>query len=203
MEGIRGMKPRIARDGVLKIRVYGEPQPVPKKHVAKVGNRLIPVDTDFQTRKNPVTGKIEKYNHGYKKRWQDHVRKTVLAFMAREALDPYPKNHPIALGTLFFITRAATNKLPFPSQAPDFDNYAYAIWNCLKRTPAKRGRPGRYSDGILFYDDDQIVWHLEPSGKLWATDDEPAGVLISVCDLNQMRYVVRDYLQVKELPLTV
>jgi len=205
------IKPRIAKDGILKIRVYGEPQPVPKTHTAivKRGGKtlLMPVSTDYRTRTNPITGQVEKYAHGYKKKWQVHVQKTVLAYMARSALDPFPKNHPILLGLLFFLTRPPSNKRPFPSQAPDYDNYAYAIWNCLKRTPAKTKNnvrvEGRFSDGVLFYDDDQIIGSLVPSFKLWATEADPPGVLISVCDLNQMRHAVRDYMQESELPLTV
>jgi len=195
----------MAKDGLHQIRIYGEPQPAPKKDVAVIQRpgqkpRLVPVDHDYRTRKNPNTGKIEKYDHGYKRRWIEHVRNNVLAWMAERKVEPFEKNHPIGLGIVVFRNKAETNKLPVPSLAPDEDNYSYAIRNALKRTPAisklvkelnpSTGRierrrvrvEGPHPKGVLYYEDDQIVMTLHPSAKIWATKDEPPGVLITFAD---------------------
>lgn len=163
------------------IRVFGEPRPFPKKETGKHG---IPFDQDYRTKKCPVTGKLIKYDKGYKRRWMTLVTNTVLNHMAKHRLRPFPKNHPVAMSCLFFITKAPSCKLELPSQAPDFDNFAYAIWNAIKRSPSKKiGRirvPGRYPNGVLVYEDDQIIWTLEGNGVLWATEGHPPGVIIRV-----------------------
>ena len=173
---------------LIRIRVLGEPQPFPKKDVAMVGKRLVPVDHDYRERTNPHTRKIEKYDRGYKRRWMELCRTTALAVMRAQGRQPFPKNHPVAMGCLFFLTRAKSCKLPFPSQAPDQDNLEYAIRNALKRTPRHKGRDGPYPKGICFYDDDQIVWRALPDGMLWARPGNPPGVLITIYDFAQYPY---------------
>lgn len=171
------------KPGWYQIRVYGEPQPFPKKDVAMVGKRMIPVDKDYRTRKNPITGKTEKYDRGYKRRWMEKVTRTVWSWMDKRGMEPYRPNHPIALGCLFFLTQPPSNRLQVPSQDPDLDNFEYAIWNALKRTPKKKGRDGAYPNGVLFYDDNQIISRVLPCAKLWATSECPPGVLITVVDV--------------------
>ncbi len=170
----------------MQIRIVGDPQPMAKKQVGR--RRLkdgsfqvtVPFDQDYRTRKNPITGKVERFNQGYKKRWVRIVQANVLEFMRAHRLKPFPKAHPIALGVLLFMPQAKSNKSLLPAITPDFDNMKYPIWNGLKRTPDKKGRPGPYPDGILFYDDDQIVWTLQPDGMLWAMESCPPGVLITI-----------------------
>lgn len=176
----------------LQIRVYGEPQPFPKTHTAAIERpgqmaRLVPVATDYRTRTNPHTGKKEKYDRGYKRRWMKLVTETVDRYMFDHNFEPFPMNHPIAMSCLFFLTKAPRCKLLYPSQTPDEDNLIYAVRNALKRTPAKKGKPGRYPNGVLFYDDDQIIWRVGAEGKVWATEDNSPGVLITVQDALQLR----------------
>lgn len=172
--------------GKLTIRVYGEPRPFPKK---KIGFRhdeergLVPtmINDDARMRRDPVTGKIHKCDRGYKKRWLKQVARSVSACMAMKHLDPFPKNHPIAIGCLFFVTKSKSCQLTYPSQAPDLDNFEYGIWNILKRTAR-----GPHPEGILFYEDDQIVWRLAPSGLLWADYNRPPGVIITVQSVHEI-----------------
>lgn len=182
----------------IQIRVFGQAQPFPKTHTAKIKRPgmdpiLRPVDTDYRTRTNPHTGKVEKYDRGYKRKWMTLVTKTVDEYMFEHDLTPFPKNHPIAMGCLFFLTKAPRCKLIYPSQVPDEDNFLYAVRNALKRTPEKKGKPGRYPQGVLFYDDDQIVWHVGPEGKVWATNNNPPGVLITVQDALQIRAEIAEW----------
>lgn len=174
-------------DAPLQIRVYGEPQPFPKKEAVASGDykrtgRIIFAAKDYRVRINPVTGKKEKYDHGHKRRWMDQVARSVAGDLWDRQLTPFPKNHPVAMGCLFFLSKAPACKLLFPSQDPDYDNLEYAIFNALKRTPAKKGKSGKHPNGILFYEDNQVVWRLQPSGKLWTTQDISPGVLITVQD---------------------
>jgi len=142
---------------------------------------------------NPITRKVEKYDKGYKKRWVRFVQAGVLEFMRSRGLRPFPKNHPIAMGVLVFMPKAKSNKLLMPSISPDLDNMKYPIPNALKRTTKKKGRPGPYPDGILFYEDDQIVWTLQPDGMLWATESCPPGVLITVQSALLMKDKILQY----------
>ena len=183
-------KPRTAhwlKDEPIQIRDYGEPQPFPKTHTAVIErpgqqSRLVPVATDYRTRTNPYTHQTEKYDRGYKRAWMKLVTQTVHRYLVDRDLEPFPKNHPIAMGCLFFLTKSPSCKLLYPSQPPDEDNLIYAVRNALKRTPEKKGRPGRYPHGVLFDDDDQIMWHIGPEGMVWATEKYPPGVLITVQD---------------------
>jgi len=197
--------------GLWVIRVFGEPQPEPKKQVGinaadlkKLKSlrggiinipRLIPIDIDYRTRKNKITGKTEKYDKGYKKKWFLHVRNTVLCYMVRHGLKPYTKNHPLCTGYLFFRTKPKSCKLPYPSQRPDFDNYEYYVTNALKRTREKKIRgimtPGEYPDGVAFWDDDEPVWNL-PAGVMWATEENPPGVIILIQDAMKVRNEIDD-----------
>ena len=145
--------------------------------------QLMPVDRDYRIRRNPVTGKKEKYDKGYKRRWMRHVRDMVAKAMIHYGLEPFPQNHPVAMGCLFYLTKAKSNKLSFPSQAPDLDNLSYAIWNALQRQPIDKDANDRFAlTGVLYYDDCQIVAHLMPAGKVWTNEDNPPGVLITVQD---------------------
>lgn len=193
-------------DVPIQIRVYGEPQPFPKTHTAEIerpGQKslLVPVATDYRVRKNPFTGKPEKYDRGYKRRWMKLVTETVDRFMFDQNIQPFPKNHPVAMSCLFFLTKAPSCKLLYPSQIPDEDNLVYAVRNALKRTQSKKGRPGRYPKGVLYYEDDQIIWRVGPEGKLWATEKEPPGVLITVQDALQLRHEIDEWQPVAQTAL--
>ena len=191
------------RDEPLQIRVYGEPQPFPKKEAVASGDykrtgRIIFAAKDYRVRKNPVTGKPEKYDRGYKRRWMDQVARSVAGVLWDHNLTPFPKNHPVAMGCLFFLSKVPSCKLLLPSQDPDYDNLEYAVWNALKRTPAKKGKPGKHPNGILFYEDNQVVWRLQPSGKLWATQDIFPGVLITVQDAMYLQDEIERCRKVRE-----
>lgn len=177
----------------VQIRVYGEPQPAPKKDLCLSGKVPRVMNLDYRTKTDPITGQKIKYLHGYKRRWLEHVRRSVLVFMAKHSLSPYPKREPIAIGCLFFLTQVDSNTKIFPAQPPDEDNFDYAIKNALKRTPKKKGQPGPFPNGVLYYDDDQIVWRLQPAGKLWATEENPPGVLITVAKLTDIHEELREY----------
>ena len=131
--------------------VPGEPQPAAKKHVASVRGkdgreRLIPVDTDYRTKPDPSgaidpkTGRVRliKYYRGYKANWVKRVASEARLYMVRNRIEPFPQSHPIAMGCLFYLTRAKSNNRILPSQTPDWDNLEYAIRNALKRKPAKK-----------------------------------------------------------------
>jgi len=189
------------QDGVYRIWVPGIPAPYPKKDVGIIGyggkcracgkpktQRLLPVDKDYRTRKDPITGKTQKWDKGYKRRWMALVKSTVSSYMSRHCLDPFPAKHPVAMGTLFFMPQAKGNKLPYPSQKPDLDNLRYSIWNALgKDSKSKKRADGIMIDnGTLYYDDSQIVWTLSPDGMLWASDRFPSGVLITACSADRV-----------------
>ncbi len=193
---------RYPKNGPFTIRVYGDPQPFPKKEMIKLpGGRWIPGDCDYRTRKNPVSNQTEKYDKGYKRRWMSHVGGEVLSWMNSHAYDPFPQNHPVAMGLCFYLPKAQSNKLEFPSQAPDEDNYLYAVRNALKRTPAKKGREGKFPDGILYYDDDQVVWQLQPAGTVWATEQEAPGLLITFQCAVEIGDTIRKLTNTEELRL--
>lgn len=187
-----------------EFRIEGEPRPWPKDNARIVFPRgggkpfLQSYLRDYRTRKNPTTGDIEAYDHGYMMKWYELVRSTVLTEMKLRDFEPFPKKHPLGLGCLFFITRSKSCKLFLPSQVPDEDNLDYGIRNILKRTPAKTKHGARiegpYPDGVLFYDDDQIVWREWPAGMLWATPEQPPGVIITVQDLADDKCESRQYI---------
>lgn len=190
-------------DRPFQIRVYGEPQPFPKKEVAVVklasGNvKLVPVDRDYRTRTDPHTHKLVKYEKGYKRRWMKRVRNEVATAMLEAGLEPFPKNHPVAMGCLFYLTKAKSNKLALPSQTPDLDNLSYAIWNALERQPVDEHANDRFAlTGVLYYNDSQVVWQLPPAGKLWATEHELPGVLITVQDAFHLQRWSRTFDEIK------
>lgn len=175
-------------------RVDGEPLPFPKKEIgvhkkrqgAEIVTRAVMIDRDVKRHKDPVTGELVVVSRGDKARWVNLVRDTAAQYMRDYGLKPFPQNHPIAMGCLFFVTKAKSCELEFPSIAPDLDNLEYSIWNALKHTPKVRRHgqqfPGRYLSGICFYDDCQIVWRLHPSGVLWADKDNPPGVIVMIKD---------------------
>lgn len=180
-----------------QIWVPGEPQPFPKKELAPMIVRYPlndpsqwkavarPIDRDYRTRKNRLTGKTEKFDKGHKRAWMDHVADVAHAWMEQRGWQAYPAGFPVAMGCLFFLTRAESNNTLLPAQVPDEDNLLYAVRNALKSTrPRGKGsnNPGPYPDGILFRDDDQIVAQVGPVGKRWADDAFPPGVLISFAD---------------------
>lgn len=194
----------IADDGLIQFRIFGEPMPMPKKEFGEFeyfdratgqkrkGRSMMTRDH----REHRVDAKtVIKYDYGHKQRWADWVIHCVAWGMIDNEIKPFEKNQPLAWSSLFYFTRAEGNKSLLPAQPPDHDNFDYFIRNALKRTPAKlkrsRGQKvrveGKYPNGILFYEDDQICYHLEPHGKAWATEDEPSGVLIQVMDAYKLR----------------
>jgi hypothetical protein len=178
----------------ISFRVYGEPLPFPKKEIGmrrkrvngKIETRPFILAHDEKRHKDPITGELIVVSRGDKARWVALVKETALKWMEERDRKPFPRHYPIAMGCLFFLTRAKSCKLEQPSIDPDLDNLEYSIWNALKRSPTTRRRgvaiPGRYPDGICFYDDGQIVSRLGPQGKRWADKDNPPGVLISIAD---------------------
>lgn len=185
--------------GEMIFRIYGEPRAFPKKKIGftKRGRVKVPtiIDDDYRIRTDPATRRKVKYDKGYKKRWAMHVQGVVLEQMRELNLKPFPKSHPVAMGLLFFITKPKSNKMPYPSKI-DEDNYEYAIWNALKRTPdqtvGKHKVPGRYPEGILYYDDDQIKWRLSPSGVVWADKYNPPGLIIQIRDIFTMESFIQN-----------
>ena len=196
--------------GIKFFRVFGEPQPMPKKEIAIVNKRLMPIDRDYRTVTVPGRPKPFKWDIGYMKRWQEHVRRTVLDLMDFYHVLRYPPNFPISMGMLFYLTKPASSKHWLPSVKPDEDNLGYAVTNILKMTPGvtrqyengqKYTLPGPFPDGILYFDDNQVCWHTEYHGKVWATADEPAGVLITVQDCQVIRDRIFNLTDPKRLTL--
>lgn len=183
----------------IRIRVYGVPCPFPKKIMGVVNGKPRMVDRDYRTRKNPITGETEKYDRGYMRRWMDHIVRTTLIYMKKNNVPRYPAKTALALGCIFYIKKAPSNKQWIPVQKPDMDNFVYAVWNALGNTRT-RTRPGKYPDGVLYYDDSQIKWRL-PEGEVWATKKEPPGVLISVCDALEIREEIESLSNTGELRL--
>ena len=191
-----------ATEGPVEFRVFGIPRQWPKenstttidKNTSRVVGRRV-FHRDYRTRKNPITGKVEKYDHGYLKKWRDIVQDQIHRQMQALGLKPFPKNHPLAIGILIFKPKPKSCKLELPSQMPDMDNYEYAINNALKSTRTKKG-PGLFPDGVLFYDDDCPVWILDPTGKVWATKEHPPGALITIQDAWHLRGKISDRLKI-------
>ena len=108
----------MANTGDMMIRVYGEPRPWPKKLARsfKRGNKTInkTFNDDFRTKqvKQP-DGSIKKktFDRGYKMQWFNHVRDNVLIWMEQNGRQPFERHHPIALGCLFFVTKAKSSQL--------------------------------------------------------------------------------------------
>ncbi len=183
------------RSGDMVIRVYGTARPWPKVQTGykeRKGKIVpIPLKKDFRTRTvtDPWTGEksTQRHDRGYKMRWFEHVRENVLIWMREHERQPFERNHPVAIGCLFFVQKPKSSQLPYPTCTPDLDNYRYGIPNMLKRTPdIKRGVvPGPYPEGVAFYDDDQVIWAASPDGMLWASQANPPGVLITIIDLIQ------------------
>ncbi len=84
----------------------------------------------------------------------------------------FPQNHPVAMGCVFYVTKSPSCKLLLPSQKPDWDNYEYAIRNALI--------------GVCYHDDNQPTWRLLPDGVLWATADDPPGVMVQIADAHTL-----------------
>jgi hypothetical protein len=135
---------------LIRIRVYGKPEPFAKLLRGKYSNIFA---------RDPG---------GRKKAWMKLVAMTGLVYMRGYGLEPFPQHHSVAMGCLIFLPKARSCKLPYPSQRPDLDNLKYAIWNALK--------------GVAYYDDDQVIYTAQPDGEVWATPDEPPGVLITMFD---------------------
>ena len=199
-------------DSPVMFRVLGEPRPAPKMDIVPIqrwvnrgGNRKkvsmstnMPHDYRERTVYHPISGKPmkngngktikEKYDEGYHARWFRIVQDAVSSQMARLGLDPFPPNHPIALGVMVWRTKPDGNHNLLPSVTPDDDNFRYYIHNALKKT--NKDSDFHRPDGILYHDDNCTVFRPFPEGKFWATEQEPPGCLITVQDamylLNEM-----------------
>jgi hypothetical protein len=77
----------------------------------------------------------------------------------------------------------------------------YAIRNALKRTKVKKGKPGPYPDGVLFWDDDQVVWRAGSEGMVWATEQHPPGVLITVQSALELKDKIEKWQPLKQTVL--
>lgn len=155
----------------IRFRVHGEPQPWPKKEnqvipagrdprTGRMKFRVKTFERDYHTRKNPITGKTEKYGYGYIARY-----KRELVAAAKEAMagrPPFGKAVPLYLLKTFWRTRPKSNRSRFPVTTPDVDNYGYLVHNVL--------------EGVCYANDSQITDSTEL--KRWADDDNPPGVLI-------------------------
>lgn len=199
-------------DGIQFFRVFGEPMQEAKKDVAmiKMGGkmRLVPVDKDYRVVSDPDNpDKPFKYDIGFMHRWKVHVTMTVIELMRIHGVPRFSKNHPIAMGLLFYRTKPKSNDLWLPAVTPDEDNYAYAVKNALKMTPGRMlgdtRIPGPYPDGVLYFDDNQICWHTPWDGKVWADESEPPGVLISVQDCRDIKNQIWEKAYPNRLTLTL
>ena len=192
------MAARAIPAGIHQVRIFGTPQPVAKDEMVVCKSRdgrytLHLIKRDYRVRTCKITGQKLKYDRGHKQAWMNLIRLDVWRYLENLKLRPFPKNHPVAWGTIFFLPKAKSNKLIVPSQPPDDDNFDYAVRNALKRTPAKRGRPGPYPDGTLYYEDDQITWRPWPGGLIWATDEHPPGLLITFGNLDDIHELMGEY----------
>jgi hypothetical protein len=191
-------------DSPVSFRVLGEPRPAPKMDIVPIQRwvgqgahrRKVSMSTnmahDYRERTvcHPISGKPtrngrgkiirEKYDEGYHARWFRTVQDAVSSQMARMGLDPFPANHPIALGVMVWRTKPEGNDKLLPTVVPDDDNYRYYIHNALKK-PGKDSA-FQYPEGLLYYDDNCAVYRPFPEGKFWATEQEPPGCLITVQD---------------------
>ena len=178
-------------DGLIIFRIYGVPQPYPKKDLVPTARGVRPMDRDYRTRKNPNGGKPVKFDFGYKRRWYDHVRREVAGAMVALGLRTFPKDHPITWDSITFRPHDMRQDLEDPTCTPDEDNYDYGLRNCLKvaddHDRQSRVWAARYPAGILFYDDSQIVWGDNGHGKVWVTDLWAPGCLILVQDFKLVR----------------
>lgn len=158
---------------MIEFYVAGEPQPFPKKEYAilytKEKRPFVQVyNRDYRTRKNPDTGKVEKYDKGYIQRWTDQVKQVAELAMKGESIIVKPL--PVEIETWVWRTRADSNKTPFPTGPPDLDNFTYLPHNAL--------------EGICYENDSQITDQHEH--KRWADDDNPAGMVVKIrCPVEQ------------------
>lgn len=181
----------INRQGVSIFRIFGEPQPMPKENasarVDRFGNAHISLhNRDYRTKKvgEKADGSaiLKRFDTGYMARWQDEVRRQVFQQMAGSA--PFPKGMPLAIGILIIRTKPKSNDTIFPVGPPDIDNFDEAIFNALK-APAPQSKKlaavrAKWPNGVLFYDDAQIVERLLPSGKIWAVGPVHPGAIIQI-----------------------
>ncbi len=161
------------KDDIIRFRVDWEPEPWPKKEhqvipggrdprTGRMKHRVKTFERDYHTRKNPITGKTEKYGRGYIARYKREL--IAAAKQAMAGRPPFPRSVPLFLCAYFWRTRPKSNRSEYPVTAPDADNYGYLIHNVL--------------EGICYQNDAQITDPV--SRKRWADDDNPPGVLVAL-----------------------
>lgn len=136
----------------------GEPQPNPKIEINPKSRCVY--ERDYRTRTNPITGQVEKYDRGHKARWRSQV---VEAWKAL-GVPKFEKHVPLCVIWEFYLTKAKSCKLPFPTGTPDRSNLYYGLENALQ--------------GVAYYNDSQIV--AGSQNKFWATEANPPGVHIRI-----------------------
>jgi len=77
---------------------------------------------------------------------------------------PVPFECALSVRMEFFMSKAVSNKKPYPTQSPDIDNLAKAILDA--------------GNGLIYKDDSQVI-ELNIV-KRWATIESPAGTVLTV-----------------------
>ena len=148
---------------MIKLRVNGDPLPTPKKELNRKTGALYP--RDYRTRKHPVTGKIQKYDRGYKERWFQKVKLEVHDYMRKNDISIIMKSESsVMFDAFFYLEKPKSSKYDSHVVKPDLTNLYYRLENVLQ--------------GIAYEDDSQITCVFLT--KDWATKDKPAGVEIHI-----------------------
>ena len=148
---------------MIKFRVDGEPQPTPKKELNRKTATLYP--KDYRTKKDKITGKIIKYDHGYKEKWFQQVKLLAQMFMRKHNIKIIKKGSGgIMFSAFTYITKPKSSKFDDPETKPDNDNYIYRTKNIL--------------EGICYENDSQITGEFIT--KDWATEKHQPGVEILI-----------------------
>jgi len=120
---------------MILFKVYGIPQPWPKKTLAPKkggGMRMVPTDV------RKVKG-VKVY--GTKQRWIDAVQ--LSASLAMKGQEVLALKVPVIVSYEFYLSKPKSAKRKYMTTVPDLDNLAYAVTNALK--------------GIVYEDDSQVV----------------------------------------------
>lgn len=140
---------------MISFRVYGEPQPFPKKQINRHTGAVYPRD--------PTGAKIG---------WMDAIRFTCHEAMKAKGWKIFPDNIPLALEIAIFRTKPKTwNKrdkgdYQAPFTKPDVDNFAYSVTNALIN---------------VAYVDDARVCTLRVK-KQWADEGQRPGVFVKISE---------------------
>lgn len=90
---------------------------------------------------------------------------TMVAMNARCALRGVMFQGAVRLGVEVRLRQAKSNTKKYPTQIPDWSNIWYYVENILK--------------GVAYKDDCQVIGPLL-GDKLWATETEPEGIVVTI-----------------------